>query len=391
MNVATVKNPERRIEFPNISNLGIISYGHNNLYPQDIRSIVSCSESASTCLNRYIQFIQGNGFKDDDFSAITINKRGDTTDDLLQLVAEDLANWGGYAIHVNYNLLGDIVELNHVPYENCRLQEEDDLGYSAKIAVFPDWTCRKKRGNKTLRLLKESIDYIDRFNPTNNVVLAQIEAAGSIELYKGQILWVSSAGNQEYPKAIYDSVVTQMSTEEGLGNIAYRNVRNNFTPTTVLYVKKGLDIVNEDNNQDSSDSSSDLGSIAQAIGQAQGDLQSNKIVLLRGEYDEDVPVALNIQGANYDKDFTVTSDTACEKIYASFGQEVWHRLRKGSIGFSSDIMRDAYDVYSSITGIERRMIERSFDRIFKHWHQQLPTTDFTIKPLIYVSSASDNK
>lgn len=31
------------------------------------------------------------------------------------------------------------------------------------------------------------------FNPQKDVILAQIEAAGGIEYYKGQILWVSMA------------------------------------------------------------------------------------------------------------------------------------------------------------------------------------------------------
>ena len=131
----------------------------------------------------------------------------------------DLGNWGGYALHVNYNVIGEIIEINHIPFENCRLGEEDDNGYSSKIAVFPDWTGKKKRNNKILKPTVESIEYLDRFNPDREVIMSQIERAGGIYEYNGQVLWFSSAGKQEYPKAIYDSVVTQMSTEEGLSLI----------------------------------------------------------------------------------------------------------------------------------------------------------------------------
>jgi len=390
MNVRTVKRTQPRIEYPNITNLGITAYGYNNLYPQEIKSIVACSESGTTCLNRYVQFIQGNGFKDVAFAETIVNNQGNTTDDMLQLLADDLASWSGFAIHINYNILGEIVEINHIPFENCRLDEEDDSGYSGKIAVFPDWTGKKKRNNKTLKPTKESIDYIDRFNPDKRVILAQIEASGSIEAYKGQVFWFSSAGSQEYPKAIYDSVVTQMSTEEGLGNIAYRNTRNNFLPSKIVVIKKGQDTTKYGDNSENINEFNN--SIADALGRVQGDNNTNKIVVLEVEYDEEIPQVLDIQGTNYDKDFTVTSDTACEKIYAAFGQEVWHRLRKGSVGFSSEIMRDAYDVYSSVTGTERRMIERAFDKIFKYWHLGLPTSDFTVQPLKYISSAtSDNQ
>lgn len=389
MNVKTVKRTEPRIEYPNITNLGILSYGYNNLYPQDIKSIVACSESGTTCLNRYIQFIQGNGFVDVAFAETIINNQGDTADDILQQVSDDLGSYNGFAIHVNYNILGQIVEINHIPFEHCRLTEDDDNGYIGKIAVFPDWSGMKKRNGKQLKPKKETIDYIDIFNPNKTVVLSQIESAGGIEYYKGQILWISSAGKQEYPKAIYDSIVTQMSTEEGLGNIAYRNTRNNFLPSKIIVVKKGQDTSDDDDNKTSYREDN---SIADALGRVQGDNETNKMLLLEVEYEEEIPQVLDIQGANYDKDFTVTSDTACEKIYAAFGQEVWHRLRKGSVGFSSDIMRDAYDVYSSVTGSERRMIERAFDKIFKYWNQPLSTSDFTVEPLKYISSeTSDNK
>ncbi len=386
MNVQAVKEPKPRIEYPSIDNLGIIAYGYNNLYPQEISSIIACSESGATCLNRYIQFIQGNGFKEERFSEMVVNSQGDTADDVLQSISDDLGRWGGYAIHVNYNLLADIVEISHVPFENCRLSEEDDSGYTPKIGVFPDWSGKKKRNGKQLRPTKETIDYIDRFNPIKEVVLSQIEKAGTIENYKGQVLWFSSAGKQEYPKAIYDSVVTQLSTEEALGNIAYRNSRCNLLPGGMLITKKGQDTPDDDDDEKTPIRRNDNSDINTEVSKLQSDLQTGKIIHFEIEFNEEKPEFVNFQGANYDKDFTVTSDTVCEKIYASFGQEVWHRLRKGSVGFSSDIMKDAYDVYSSTTGTERRMIERAFDKIFKHWYQEVPTSDFTVQPLKYISS-----
>lgn len=380
MNVRTVKDPSPRIEYPSIANLGIISYGYNNLYPQDIKAIVACSESGMTCMRRRIDFIQGNGFKDVVFAEMPVNNQGDTADDILQSITDDLGSWDGFAIHVNYNLLGEIVEINHIPFENCRLEEEDDLGNITRIAVFPDWSGKKRRNGKILKPTKENVEYIHRFNPTISVVMAQIEAAGGIEYYKGQIFWFSSAGINEYPKAIYDSVVTQLSTEEGLGNISYRNTRCNFLPSGFFITRKGQDTDNEDGFIDSNES------IQKSLELIQSDEKTGVVLNIEVEHEEEIPQFKPFEGRNYDKDFTVTSDTACEKIYAAFSQEVWHRLRKGSIGFSSDIMRDAYDVYSSTTGPERRMIERAFDKIFKHWHQQVPTTDFTVQPLKYISS-----
>ena len=58
------------------------------------------------------------------------------------------------------------------------------------------------------------------FNPDPDIVLEQIENAGGIDSYKGQILWQSLDGQFIYPTASYDSAITEISTDEGLGDKA---------------------------------------------------------------------------------------------------------------------------------------------------------------------------
>jgi len=385
MNVRTVKKTEKRFETPVVSNLGIQAWGDNNLYPNEILGLVAASESASSCIDRYISFVQGNGFKEEKFSEVIVNQLGETSDDIVQMLAFDVANFRGIAIQVNYNLLGQIVELNHVPFENCRLSETDDKGYVGRIAIHPDWTGKTKRGGKILRVTKENIDFVDIFNPRKEVVFAQIESAGGIDNYKGQIIWISEAGKQTYPKPVHDSVVSQMSTEEGLGNIANRNARNNFLPSKALVTRKGQDVADTDDYQP------DDTSISDALTMVQGDLSTGKMLHLEIEHDEEMPTVLDLQGTNYDKDYEVTTRTTGQKIYAAFNQEIWYRIMNGSIGFSSEILTDAYEYYSTVTSKERRMIERGFDKIFKHWYRMDNLSmDFTIQPLKFISSGTSN-
>lgn len=386
MNVKTVKRTEDRFDVPVISNLGIQAWGHNNLYPQELLRIVAASESASVCMDRYISFIQGNGFKNINFSAAVLNMLGDTADDILQQLSFDIANFRGMAIQVNYNVFGEIVEANYVPFENCRLADTDDTGYVSKIAVHPDWTGRTKRNGKIIRVNLENIDFIDVFNPRKEVVLAQIQSSGGIEGYKGQILWVSQAGKQTYPKPVHDSVASQMSTEEGLGNIAYRNARCNFMPSAALVFKRGQDVASKENDKADS-SQDDDNSISKALSGLQGDINTGTVAVFTVNYDEEIPKKIDLQGQNYDKEYSVTTDTAMRKIYSSFNQEVWYKIVSSSFGFSQQIMSDAYEYYSTVTGGERRMIERAFDKIFKHWNgEPNPTFDFTIQHLIYVTA-----
>lgn len=58
-------------------------------------------------------------------------------------------------------MFADIVEIQHVPFENCRLLEEDETGYIAKIAVHPDWTGKKTRKGKAIKVVQENVEFID--------------------------------------------------------------------------------------------------------------------------------------------------------------------------------------------------------------------------------------
>ena len=380
------KKANSRLDVEFIRQLGIQSYGTDNLYPQTLRQIIMASSTGAECLDRYADFIEGYGFRDIPFSEYEVNRRGETVDDIHEAVCRDMAMYNGFALHVNYNVDGKIVELHHVPFENCRLVDEDSNGYVSKIAVHPDWSGKKIRAEKPVKVDKSHTDYINVFNPRKEVVMAQIDYVGGIEYYKGQILWVSGSEKNTYPVGRADRVVTEMSTDEGLANVKYRNVRNNFFPAGMMITKKanpynlGDRFVDDDGFQDT-------------IKQLQGDTNASKILEVQIESDEERPEFVELNAKNYDKEFSVTDASVVERIYSAFGQEPWYCIRIGKVGFSGDILRDAFDYYNSLVTKQQRMIERVFTRIFDNWHEVANTSgDYSVKPLIFVGNAtiSDN-
>lgn len=115
MNVKTVKKPKRRVDIGYVSRFKMQAYGYDNLYPQNLARITEASGTAMLCLNRYARFIEGYGFDSDILASLAMNPQGDTADDLLRNVAQDLARFGGFALHVNYNVLGQVSSVSHVP------------------------------------------------------------------------------------------------------------------------------------------------------------------------------------------------------------------------------------------------------------------------------------
>lgn len=385
MNVKTAKKSERRIDTSYVSRFRMQAYGNDNLYPQNVRLITNGSGTSELCIARYAKFIEGYGFEDDSLSEYVVNRDEVTADDLLHDVACDLARYNGFALHVNYNVLGEIAEINFVPFENCRLEEPDDKGNVAHILVHPDWSGRRTRNGTRITVSESNIQRICVFNPDRETVLSEISLAGGIESYKGQILWCSMDGRFVYPTPIYDSVITEISTDEGLGNVKYRNVRNNFLVSCMLIARKGVPQIdgasgNEIETQMISDEDLRL---------FQGDENTSKMLYVELENNEDKPEVVAFPTKNFDKEFSITDTSVIERIYAQFHQELFYAIRIGKLGFSGQVMQDAYEYYAGEVTTEQRFVQRVFQKIFAVWHDaSVRSSNFLIQPLKYI--AADN-
>lgn len=366
MNIKTVKKPDERVDVSYLSRLNIQSYGSDNLYPQDMQALLGASGTGSLCVERYASFIEGNGFRDETFAGLVLGRYGETADDVLSLVAADVANFGGYALHVNYNVFGEVVEVQHAPFEACRLEEEDARGYVSHVMVHPDWRGRKTREGKVLKVDSSTVKSFPVFNPSVEVVQAQIEAVGGIENYQGQVLWCSMDGKYVYPTPVYDAVISELSTDEALANVKNRNVRNNFLVSCMLITKKGVPRYDEKGREIERNMIE-----GEDLRKFQGDMNGNKILLVEIENDEDKPEVVDFPAKNFDKDFTVTDESTVERIYAQFGQELFYAIRMGKLGFSGQVMADAYADYAGRVTREQRFIQRGFEQVMARWHEPL--------------------
>lgn len=384
MKVSQVRKSGKRIETRYLSRFNIQSYGIDNLYPQDLMQITRASGTAELCLNRYAKFIEGFGFDNVAISETIVNEQGETLDVILHDTCLDLARFGGVAIHVNYNIFGEVSSIHHVPFEDCRLSEKDDAGHIEYICLHPDWSGQGTKNGKRVPIDDSTIEKFHVFNPKREIVQKQILNAGGIERYKGQILYAGLNG-KGYPIPIYDSCVTEISTDEGLGNVKYRNARNNFLVSCMLIAKKGQPNISADGRIEQQQMISD-----DDLKQFQGDEKTGKILYVELENDEDKPEVVEFPARNFDKDFEVTESSVVERIYAQFHQELFHAIRIGKLGFSGQVMRDAYEYYAGEVTHEQRFIERIFDRIMRYWYEPI-AENFAIAPLRYIDSETTNE
>lgn len=396
MNINNVKHAQRRFDTHYMSSMNIQSYGKDNLYPQRMLSLILNSPTGGTCCELYERFIEGDGLKDKFFGDFVCNRKGDTVADILHLVAVDLAHYHGFALHVNYNMMGQIVEIQHILFEGCRLEEEDDLGRVAHIKYHPDWTGRKTRNGKRIEVTEDNVRNFFVFNTNQAVILDQIEECGGINKYPGQILWYSMDGRFVYPKPKYDKIVTALSTDDGIDNVKYRNVRNNFLVAGMLIHKKAVSLgIDPTTGMEINKNTNGEEEFTQNLDVFQGDTNACSIMDVTVNADEDIPKFEKLEAQNFDSKFTVTETSTVERIYAAFGQEPFYCIRIGKLGFSGTTINDAFSFYNSYVEKERKEISRVFSKVFSKWAMQYndgkpvcPSEDYSILPVKHISNES---
>ena len=383
MRVTRLPKAEKPLDLRYLRTLDIKSYDADNLYPQNVRAIVAASKTGSGCLERYTDYIEGRGIASAILAALPVNLNGETLADIHALVSADLAVNDGFALHVNYNIDARIVDMHHVPFENARVCEPDEEGVIRQVALHPDWSGQLTRNGKPVKVTKDTVDFIDVFNPDPTIVLSQIIKAGGPQFYKGQILYYSREGHLQYPHARFHSVLTDMSTDEGLSNVMLRNVRNNFLPAGAFVRVKGASSELEEEGTMTDSYSDDLLTL-------QGDAEAVNIMELTVESRDDLPEFVNMRGNNYDKDFTQTAAETKDCIYSAFGQEGWLAIRNGKVGFSGTLVADVERDYAKRCIKAQRPLSAAYLAILKNWAAELPeqptTESLAIIPLVELTT-----
>lgn len=370
MKVSTLRT-EKRLDAGNNKGLHIQIYGEQNDQPQRYAEIVAASATGSSCVETYRKFIEGRGFAQVEFAKTVVDSKGTTADALLRAVADDYARFGGFALHVNYNALHEVVSVSHVPLEFLRFGEADENLRFDRLALHPDWG---RRFVKIRPFRPKDIEWFRFFDPDPEVIDREVAEAGGWNGYRGQILYYSNRGDKVYPLPIYEAVATDMNTEEGLANIRQRNARNSFVP--------GGMIVDFDRTNNSEEQIEETKAELKAF---QQDTNTGNIMYTTLRDGDQKPEFIPFKANNYDKDFENAENKVPGIIGRAFTQPPILRAEDVGANFGADLMTNAYDFYNSVTEDERTAVSRVFERVFRLWHDPAinPEGDYSILAKVY--------
>lgn len=351
---------------------GIQRFGSNNLYPQICEEIAKNSFTLKSSLARVADFINGEGFADPAVGKLVVNKMGltggETLDDILKRVSLDYAGWNTLVLHFNYDLNYRICSITQIPFSYIRLDVQDETGRVNNYKYSYNW---EQDGRRYLQF--RNIETYDKFNPDPMVVKAQIEEAGGILNYKGQVLYLTPRMD-EYPIASYDSVLehAQAQYEAGLYKLAI--TQNQFS-ADIAIVYPG-----EFESQDEKQSFTDL------IESRSGARNAGKRIGIQDKSGTKKASDMFqvLTPANVDKQYEYTENSSRDAIMENeaLPKELLG-VRPESGMFNQDNMENAYTYFNAITRNRRAALSRAFAHILKFW--QVPIiTEALIKPQQYI-------
>ena len=326
----------------------IETWDADNAYPQRIIDLNGASGVATRCVKRFKRFIVGRGFADPLVYKMIVDQDGGTMDKMLALTAQDYANLNGFAIHVRYNGLGEVVERKHISFADLRLCSDSD-----KLAYYDNWDGQSKIKKFNIR----EIVRINRFNPRTVLAeIAQEEGATYQEKaanYKGQVLWWSSAGFKAYPTAPIDSVAEDAETDFQAKLYKNKNIRTSFT-SAGMYIQNG-----------ESETPEAREAVQKSLTDFQGADSAGNIMLVEVAAGQ-TPPEFKPFNANTGEDrrFEYHETSVERSIVKCFAipNVLAGILEAGKMATSSEL-KEAYDIYNSETEPDRIIFEEQYSRL----------------------------
>jgi len=318
---------------------GFVSYGEGNTFPQYLIELYNESPVHGSIVNSIAFMISGQDFVSNSAEASTeIARLG--LDKIRHSTALDLKLHGGFYWEVIWSMdRSTIAQINHLPFENCRLCVSDDNDDISGIYYSRDWNDTRKKKNIPA--------YIPMFNPDYKDECPK------------QVLFVHSIvpGSEYYPKPDYISAVNNIELTRQISEYQVNLILNGFFPSLITSFNNGIPSLEEQRmikNQ-----------LQQAI---QGAENAGKVLTFFNE-DRDRGVEFTpFPVSDMDKQFETLVGQAVESIL------VGHRVTSpllfgirdgGGLGSNTDEMKQAMRIFmKQVVEPFQRMITDSIEYLF---------------------------
>lgn len=212
-----VENVEKEI-----SGVDFIAWGTDNQYPGYLFSLYEDCATLQTIINGTVDFVCGNDISCNlPIFEKTVNKNGDTILDIIQRISTDYLIFGGFALQVIRNSIGEITELYWIDFTKIRSDKKNEVFFYSE-----DWC---KSYGRVKYIIYPKFNEVDS-NPS------------SIFYYKG------NKTRSTYPVPIYNASITSCELEKKINEFHLNEISNNFLTSKIINFNSGVpddDLKNE--------------------------------------------------------------------------------------------------------------------------------------------------
>ena len=194
-----------------------VTWGSNNDYPDYLLSLRSEVATLDSIVNGCIDYTVGNGVRMEGIGeewSKKVNRYGETAEDIVKKLADDLATFGGFAIQVVRNNIGDVAELYHLDMRYVRRDVDKEVYYYSEDFGRNG---RKYSGN---------LSVYPRF-------MMDGDAPSSVYYYSNNFRKV-------YPSPIYEGAVKSCEIERLTDDFHLNSIINGFAPSYLVNFNNGV-------------------------------------------------------------------------------------------------------------------------------------------------------
>lgn len=192
-----------------------VLYGKDNNYPNYLYGLFNDVSTLKTIIEGTADYVVGdevktniNGFE------FEINTKGDTMRELIRLCARDYLLYGGFAIQVIRNKVGDIRELYYMDFRYLRSSKKNDVFWYSE-----DFTKKYVRNSKTV--------VYPKYVPENKGIPASI-------------LYVTNEKSKTYPTPRYSGSIKACEMERAIDTYHLSSIDNGFGGSYIINFLNGI-------------------------------------------------------------------------------------------------------------------------------------------------------
>lgn len=314
-----------------------VSYGNKNTYPDYLWQQYTNCPTQQAIIDAKTAFTLGSNIT---CGTDIVNTLGETLEEVLQKVVFDYHLFGGFAIQVIFNKIGDILEIYWADFSKLRINEKGN-----KVFWCDNWG-----GSASNNI----IEY-DVFNPQMTNKTTQIY------YFRG------ASCRSVYPIPSYISAMDAIQTEIEIQNYHLNAIHNGFAVNAVINFNNG--VPDEEQRKKIED---------KINAKFSGSDNAGRTLISWNENKDAACTVERLESDNFDKKFAQLAKDTQEAIFVA------HRITSGTLlgrlptntGFTKNEYREAFEVFNTtVIKPYQKQICMSLKKIY-------PKKDIQITPFI---------